>query len=244
MKNLMTLSVFFFLFADSGSISADSHLESVSGGKNLIDFKFWQTTSGWWEGSNTYFDSDMDYTIRDYSSLVHIELDGKLYRETEHRFYPDGISAERYGQNKMNPGEGVELVVVYTGELLDDSGTLGKTVADHAGPSSGSGVAYTLLSDVDAVRTNRYKDTEFDSYRMYFTFTSPDHRYRSNFGLHYDSDDHESGSLRAFILYRDRRIEESDFEKRRKALRKKYNVKVISTSDPQKKRRSLVRRLD
>lgn len=215
----------------------------ASGGQALADFPFWQKMSGWWESDNTYMDSGMDYLIRSYSSLVHIELVGNQFHETEHRLYPAGLGASRYGKGLEKPGEGVEVVVTTTGELIDDSGSLGNIFMDHSASSSGPNVVYRMLSDNDGVRLNTNPDTGVDAYRMYFTFTTADRRLRSNVGL-YSKADEDLGSLRAFILYRDRRIAPSTFEARRAALRKKHNVKVLSVADPDNPGQSLVNRLD
>ena len=233
--------VFVFLWFAPLPVNAEDAATDQS--KNLADFPFWQKMEGVWESENTYFDSNMDYQVRSYSSLVHIELDGRVFRETEYRFYPAGLSTSRYGQGLMKPGEGVELVVNTTAELIDNNGTLGNIVIDHAGSSGGPNAAYRMLGDNDGVRTNTNPKTGVDQYRMYFNFTTPDRRFRSNFGLHGD-DPQNLGGLRAFILYRDHRVDPSEFETRRAALREKHNVKVISVADLDPNKRSLVTRLD
>ncbi len=210
---------------------------------NLADFPFWQKMSGWWTSDNTYFTSDMDYTVRAYNSLVHIELDGTEFRESEHRFYPAGIATSRYGKGLMGPGEGIELVVITTGDLIDDQGTLGNIQTDHAGGPSDPAVVYNIQSDNDGVRLKPNPKTGVDSYRMYFNFTTPNHRFRSNFGIVYDEAE-DVGALRAFILYRDKRIERSDFKAKRDAFRQRHNVKVMSVADPDNPGQSLVTRLD
>ena len=172
----------------------------------LADFPFWQKMAGWWESDNTYMDAEMDYLVRAYSSLVHIELDGRYFRETEHRFYPAGLGTSRYAQGLAGSAEGVELVVNTTGELLDASGTLGAIRVDPQVASSGPNVFYRVLGENDGVRVNTNPETGVDTYRMYFNFTTPDRRYRSNFGL-LSEDNESAGGLRAFILYRGRRID-------------------------------------
>ena len=209
----------------------------------LSDFPFWRKMSGWWEGDNTYMDSDMKYLVRSYNSLVHIELHGRRFHEIEHRFYPAGLGATRYGKGLAQAGEGIELVVTTTGELIDDSGALGSILIDHSASSSGPNVVYRMLGDNDGVRLNTNPETGVDSYRMYFNFITPDRRLRSNVGLHSDGDE-KLGSLRAFILYRDHRIDPTTFEARRAALRKTHNVKVISLADPDNPGQSRVARLD
>ena len=209
----------------------------------LADFVFWQQMEGWWEGDNTYFDDQMDYTVRAYNTLVHIELIGRKFRETEHRFYPAGVGPSRYSQGLERPGEGVELVVVTTGELSDDAGSLGAIRMDHTAISSGPNVAYRVLSNNDGVRLNNNPDTGVDTYRMYFNFITPDRRLRSNVGI-YSKEPDKLGALRAFILYREHRIEPEQFANRRAALRKRNNVTVLNQADPENPGKSRARRLD
>ena len=217
----------------------DARAQSAS---SLSDFPFWQKMAGWWESDNTYMDADIDYLVRSYNSLVHVELDGKQYRETEHRIYPAGLGATQYGKDIAKPGEGIELVVITTGELIDDKGTLGNIRVDHTFMSSGPGIAYHVLSNNDAVRINTNSETGVDTYRYYINIVTPDRRYRSNFGLISDGEQNVGG-LRAFILYRDRRIDAAVFDARRKALREKNAVAVTSVADPHNPGRSLVTRL-
>jgi hypothetical protein len=210
---------------------------------DLSDFPFWRQMSGTWESENTYFDSDMDYQVRAYNSLVRIELAGRQFRETEHRFYPAGLGPSRYGKGIEKPGEGIELVVKTTGELIDGAGTLGNIWTDHSVGSSDPNVVYRILSRNDGVRVKTNTDTGVDNYRMYFNFITPDSRLRSNVGIHSAAEDN-LGHLRAFILYRDLRVDPTVFEARRAALRKRHNVRVISVANPDGSGRSLVTRLE
>ena len=230
------------LFAAGAAIG---HAQTSAAGNQpeLASFPFWQQMAGCWEGDNTYFDSNMDYTVRTYNSLVKIELSGATFRETEHRFYPAGVGPSRYAKGLARPGEGVELVVVTTGELIDDAGSLGSIRMDHTALSSGPNVVYRVLSNNDGVRLNTNPDTGVDTYRMYFNFITPDRRLRSNVGL-YSKADEKLGGLRAFILYRDHRIQPATFAARRAALRQLHNVTVINESDPEVPGQSLARRLD
>ncbi|MDE0799676.1 MAG: hypothetical protein OSB02_02925 [Rhodospirillaceae bacterium] len=223
------------LFVIAGNASAQD--------TKLSDHPFWKNMSGWWASENTYFTSDMDYTVRSYNSLVFIELDGTKFRESEHRFYPAGIATSRYGEGLMAEGEGIELIIITEGELIDDEGTLGNIQTDHAGGPNDPAVVYNVLSDNDGVRLKPDPKTGVDAYRMYFNFTTPKHRFRSNFGIVYDEAE-DVGALRAFILYRDKRMEGSDFKAKRAAFREHNNVKVISVADPGNPGQSLVTRLD
>ena len=69
-------------------------------------------------------------------------------------------------------------------------------------------------------------------------------KFRSNFGLYYETKDKDPGSMRAFILSQDHRIGNNDFEERRNYLRRKYNIKVISSADPKNIGQSNVYRLE
>ena len=231
------------LLLGAGGTSAYGQPAETDEQIGLSQFPFWQKMAGWWESDNTYMDSDLNYLVRSYNSLVHIQLVGRRFHETEYRFYPAGLGASRYGKGLEKPGEGIELVVTTTGELIDDSGTLGNILMDHSASSTGPNVLYRMLSDNDGVRLNTNPKTGVDNYRMYFNFVTPDRRLRSNVGL-YSENDENLGGLRAFILYRDRRIDPATFATRRASLRKKHNVKLMSVADPDHPRRSRVTRLD
>ncbi|MFT7289252.1 MAG: hypothetical protein ACI87W_003381 [Halieaceae bacterium] len=209
----------------------------------LADFPFWKNMSGLWASENTYFTADMDYTIRNYNSLVRIELHGSTFKETEHRFYPSGIATSRYGQGLMGPDEGIELIITTTGELMDHAGTLGNIRADHSSGPFNPHRVYRVLGADDGVRAAPNPQTGVDSYRMYFNFTTPNHRFRSNFGLVYDTAD-DVGALRAFILYRDKRIDEAGFAAKRAEFRTRNNVKLISVVDPDNPGKSKLSRLE
>ncbi|NKB43696.1 MAG: hypothetical protein GKS03_05395 [Alphaproteobacteria bacterium] len=234
MKLFHTIAAFGFLVL-AGSASAQD--------AKLSDFPFWQKMSGWWASENTYFTADMDYTVRSYNSLVHIELDGKKFTESEHRFYPAGIATTRYGNGLMGPGEGVELIIITTGELVDDEGTLGNVHMDHSSGPFDPSVEYRVLSNDDGVRVRPNAKTGIDTYRMYFNFTTPNHRFRSNVGLLYE-EGQDIGGLRAFILYRDKRMTGDDFKAKRAEFRARHNVKVLRVVDPDNPGKSLVTRLD
>lgn len=211
--------------------------------RELADYPFWQKMAGWWASENTYFTADMDYTVRGYNSLVYIELNGTKFTESEHRFYPAGIATTRYGRGLMGPDEGIELIIITTGELIDDKGTLGNIHTDHSSGPFDPSVVYHVLSENDGVRVKPNAKTGIDSYRMYFNFTTPNHRFRSNFGLIYDQGE-DDGGLRAFILYRDKRMQRSDFAAKRAEFRARHNVQVISKADPDNPGNSKVTRLD
>jgi hypothetical protein len=207
----------------------------------LSDVPYWRASAGLWEGQNTYFDDTMDYNVRDYASLSRVELDGAGYRETEYRFYPQGLGTERYAGGLAQPGEGVELIQVYTGTLVDGDGTVDLPPASSRASANGAGAMYRVLSDNDAVRLRVDPETGTEAYRYYVTLVGGDHRYKSNFGLRYEGEN--IGGLRAFILYRDQRIDSETFDQRRAALRAKYNVTVLNEPDPESETGWKVRRI-
>jgi hypothetical protein len=195
----------------------------------LSEIPFWRASAGWWEGENTYFKSDMSYQVRDYASIAHVEIDGTAYRETEYRFYPHGTGTERYAGGLATDGEGVELIQVYTGSLTDDAGTVDLPPGSGRASANGAGATYKVLSDTDAVRLRVDPDKGTESYRYYVTLVGDGHRYKSNLGLLYEGDN--VSGLRAFILYREHRMDGAAFEARRAALRAKYNVTVLNEPD-------------
>ncbi|MBT6959845.1 MAG: hypothetical protein HOA00_01755, partial [Rhodospirillaceae bacterium] len=102
---------------------------------------------------------------------------------------------------------------------------------------------YRVLSTDDGVRVRPNAKTGIDTYRMYFNFTTPNHRFRSNVGILYEEGE-DIGGLRAFILYRDKRMTRDDFKAKRAEFRARHNVKVLRVVDPDKPGTSLVTRLD
>ena len=239
-KPLKLILISLLLLANqSNAVEADSNDRN-----KFLDFPFWKKMVGVWESDNTYFDSKMNYTIRSYSSLIHIQINGVEYLETEHRFYPDGIASIRYGKGLMQAGEGIELITNYSGALINRSGSMGNTQVDHAGASGGSSVEYKILSDDEAVRTTKDPKSSIDSYRRYTSFITDSQRLRSTIGFYTSDKDHSPGSVRAYILHKDHKIKQNDFEQRRKELRQKYNVRVISKAHPDIPGASLVKRLD
>ena len=74
-KKIFIAFVFVFL------ITLDGHASDHN--INFKDFSFWRMMEGYWEAKNTYFDSDMNYIIRSYSSLIVIKLDNKNYFEKD-----------------------------------------------------------------------------------------------------------------------------------------------------------------
>lgn len=212
-------------FAVIGVFAGESHAQNA-----LNDVPYWRASEGLWEGENTYFDDTMDYNVRDYASLSRVELDGTSYREVEHRFYPHGLGTERYANGLAQAGEGVELIQIYTGTLVDEAGTVELPRATSRASANGAGATYRVLSDNDAVRLRVDPETGTEAYRYYVTLVGANNRYKSNFGLRYEGDN--IGGLRAFILYRDQRIDGATFDARRAALRAKYNVTVLNEPDP------------
>lgn len=201
----------------------------------LKDFSFWRASDGWWVSDNTYFDHDLNYNIRAYNSIVHIELDGRRYRETEIKAYAPSKLATLYGAGRVSDEEGIETVTVTTGELVDEAGTVRflKVVPDAPGAEA---TQIRLLTPDTAVRVTTDPLSGFDTYRMFITLPAPDRRYIANFGLFSTAPDTASrnagsepavGDLRGFSLFRGRRIAAGEAEKWRQEFRVRNRVAAV-----------------
>lgn len=199
--------------------------------------------SGWWRAENTYFDGALNYNVRSYSSLVHVELIGRRYRETEYKFYPPGKLAQQAGRGKLPTDDGIETVTVLEGDLVDASGRVQLAADAHT--------RIDIQSADTGVRVTANPATGLDTYRMYIFSPAPNKRYRSNFGLVSDqagagavnaSPGAEPGDLRGYSLFREDRIEPGDFETWRQRFRVRHQVRAIAEAGPDG--RVQVRRLD
>ena len=216
----------------------------------LADFSFWRANAGWWRSDNTYFDHDLNYNIRSYNSVIHIELDGRTYRETEYKFYAPSKLALGYGAGKTAADEGVETVTVSTGKLVDEGGTVHLMESKPAMP--GTALTETrILNNDTGMRVTSDPATGFDAYRMVITMPTPDKRYVANFGLVSGTigpgaanaaPDAVTGDLRGFSLFRADRIAEADVQKWRDEFRVRNKVAAIVEAGPDGK--PTVRRLD
>jgi hypothetical protein len=209
----------------------------------LADYPYWRTMAGWWRAENTYMDGKLDYNIRSYNSLIHVELDGRKYRETEYKFYAPSKLAMQAGRGQVTEGEGIETVSVLIGELVDDKGTV-KLAGDD-------GTAMQVLSADTGVRVTPNGKTAVDTYRMFVFAPTPDKRYRSNFGIVSDTEGAGAanaapgakfGDLRGFSLFREDRISAAEFEKWRAEFRARNAVKAVV--EPGKDGKPTVRRID
>jgi hypothetical protein len=203
----------------------------------LKDFDFWSASAGWWVSDNTYLDRKMDYNIRTYHSVVHIELDGTRYRETEYKTYPPGPIATWLGKDVTRADEGVELVTVMTGTLVDGAGTVRLSAI---GPAMGQVTELRPLSPDTALRATREAATGLDSYRMFITLPTPERRYLLNLGLVSSNSgpgaanaapDAEPGDLRGFSIFQGRRIEAGEAETARARFRELHSVGAIVQAD-------------
>lgn len=216
---------------------------------DLADHAYWQRMAGWWRAENTYMDGALNYNIRSYNSLIHVELDGRTYRETEIKFYAPSKLAMGTARGQISDEEGVETVTVFTGELVDDAGTVKLTGTVPAGPAEGD-TNIKVLSPDTGVRVTPNPKTGTDTYRMFIFAPTPDKRYRSNFGLVSDktgagaanaAPDAKLGDLRGFSLFREDRISPADVEKWRAQFRAQNKVAAIVEAGPDGK--PTVRRL-
>lgn len=200
--------------------SSALHAQSPS----LTDFPFWELNAGWWRSDNTYFDKDLNYMVRSYNSVIHIEIDGRNFRETEYKSYSPSKLAIALGKGKVAAGEGLETVTVNTGELIDDAGTVRIT---STRPTL-IGVSDTTISPLDSTngaRITRDPDTGQEAYRMLIALPTPEHRYVSNLGLV-----SQSGELRGFSLFRGTRIPAGESADWRGRYRRQNNVTAVITA--------------
>jgi len=202
---------------------------------DLADNAYWKLMSGWWRAENTYMDGELNYNSRSYNSIIHVELVGRTYRETEIKFYSPGKLAMGTARGQISADEGVETVTVFTGEIIDDSGTVKITSSLPAGPFEEQTSIQVLSSDT-GVRVTPNPKTGTDTYRMYIFAPTHDKRYRSNFGLVSDKTgagaanafpDAKMGDLRGFSLFREDRIAATEFDKWRAEFRARNKVAAI-----------------
>ncbi len=206
--------------------------------KALQSFPFWQASQGFWVSDNTYFNHAMDYNLRAYNSIVKVELQDGEVTETEYKFYPPSKLAMGYGAGKIGPDQGIEVVTVMKGVLLDDAGTVR---ISSVSPDYGSSALTTIeiLNRDTAVRTTKDSVGSTDSYRMLITMPTATKRYVANFGLIADPKTvgavaTELGDLRGFSLFRGSRIDEKDFKRVRAALRQSNHVTAIVRGDSER----------
>lgn len=231
----------FFIVACTGSFAASA--------ADLADNAYWKRMSGWWRAENTYMDNALNYNIRSYNSLIHVELNGRTYRETEIKFYSPSKLAMGTARGQITAEEGVETVTVFTGELTDDSGTVKLTNSQPAGPAE-ENTTIQVLSPDTGVRVTPNPTSGTDTYRMFIFAPTPDKRYRSNFGLVSDTvgagaanavPDAKLGDLRGFSLFREDRIAATEVDKWRAEFRARNKIVAIVEAGPDGK--PLVRRL-
>ncbi len=227
-----------------------------SAGRSLADYPFWNLVAGWWVGESTYLGPNLDYKIRSYQSIVHVEIDGTRFRETEYKFYPPGAMATAYGRGQVRDGEGVETVTVLGGELVDDVGTvriLSMLPAMSAVATESREDEQTIvrvLGPDTGVRVTPNPRTGVDTYRMFIFVPAPDRRFRSNFGIVSDGTGPGAanalpgavpGDLRGYSLFREARIAPGEFEQWRRDFRERNAVSAIV--EPDAAGRPAVRRL-
>ncbi len=198
----------------------------------LLEVPFWRVNSGWWVSDNTYFDGDLNYNIRAYNSIVHVDVRNGLVIETEHKFYPPGKLAAFYGAGKIGQDEGIEVVTVSKGRQIDTQGSVRfASVSPLFGEPST--ITITALSADSAFRTVLDPVNGLDSYRMLITLPVPDKRYVASFGLVSSAEpDHlDLGGLRGFSLFRGDRLHAGEFDRTRARLRAVNKVRAVVTGD-------------
>lgn len=209
----------------------------------LGDIPFWKLSQGWWRSENTYFSPTLDYNIRSYNSLVHIELQGRKVVETEYKFYAPSKLAMSHGAGQAREGEGVEVVTVTTYEQVDDHGAVRQTGSEPHADAGHADTVIRVLNEDTAQRVVRDPAEAADTYRMLYSLPTPNKRYIANYGLNGKPVNGAGvGELRGFSTFNGTRVKDSDFAAARAELRKKNNVHAIVTSGPDHK--PVARRLD
>lgn len=223
---------------------------------SLADYPFWNLVSGWWRAESTYLDANLDYKIRSYHTIVHVEINGTSYRETEYKFYPPGSMATAYGLGQVRDGEGVETVSILSGELADAAGTVRIVGTSPVGQGEAARreeeqTVVRVLGPDAGVRITPNPVTGVDTYRMFIFLPTPDRRYRSNFGIVSDRTGAGAanappgavfGDLRGYSLFREARIAPGEFERWRAEFRRLNSVSAVV--EPDAAGRATVRRLN
>jgi len=192
---------------------------------------FWKASAGWWLSDNTYFDPAMNYNIRAYNSLTHIEVEGRRVRETEYKFYAPSKLAQGYGRGQVSAEEGIEVVTITVAEATSANGG-----ARFVQPTTGAPLAdrsrIDVLSPDTAMRVVPGPGA-VDEYRMVITLPAPNRRYIANFGIvSHPGDAHGAvGDLRGFSVFRASKVAAADFERLRDELRVKNKVAAVVATD-------------
>lgn len=196
--------------------------------------------AGWWRAESTYMDNALNYKIRSYNSLIHVEFKGRDCIETEYEFYSPSKLAMGTARGQITADEGVETVTVFTGELIDDFGTVKLKGSLPAGPAEDN-TTIQVLSPGTGVRVTPNPKSGTDTYRMYIFAPTPDKRYRSNFGLVSDTvgagaanaaPDAKLDDLRGFSLFREDRIVAAEVDKWHDEFRARNKVAAIAEAGP------------
>ncbi len=218
-------------------------LAAPASAADLAAIPFWKTSAGWWQSDNTYFAPNLDYNIRLYNSLVHIEVAGRKVTETEYKFYAPSKLAMSHGDGKTKEGEGTEVITVITYDQTDEAGTVRQASASPGTPSGDAGTTITVLNADTAQRVSREPGATTDLYRMLISQPTPDKRYIANYGIVAKATkDAELGSLRGYSTFFGTRIDAKDFADRRAQLRAKNNVHAVVAAGPDGK--PVAKRLD
>lgn len=208
-------------------------LQTPAVARDLDEIPFWRANEGWWVSENTYFAPSLDYNVRNYSSLVRIEVDARRVVETEYKFWPPGRMAAQAGRGLSREGEGVEQVTVKTFERTDDEGTARLISMEPAMALPGKVTTVRVTGADTAQQIVRDPSEPFDHYRMFISMPTPERRYLISYGLvSVAGAGAEPGSLRGLSTFHGRRIQQSDFERLRADMRRKYAVRVIVTAGP------------
>ena len=199
--------------------------------QGLSHFPYWRQTAGVWSGENTYFDGDLNYNIRSYNRLAIITVNGRDYTETEHKFYAPGALAQRFAAGAIAADRGIEVIARFTGHMTDDRGTV--EIEDSGQPLAMPGLRpYVSVLSADSAMRVTPGPNAVDAYRMLITLPTPDRRYCVNLGLVYAPGSTAAvGDLRGFAVFRENRIQASDFERMRQIFRARNAVAAVRDTD-------------
>ncbi|MFV8819325.1 hypothetical protein [Haliea sp. E17] len=209
---------------------------------NLGDVPFWQHAAGWWLGTNSYFDGDMNPRLREYHTLTGIEVRGDRVIETEYKFYPPGEASPYLSYGQILASQGVELVTISEHVAIADTASVRQESIRPEIVESG-GMETRVVAEDSAIRRVLDSQTGYEHYRQYVSLNPPDRRYILNMGMVSDPNDTGAGlgGLRGFAISRGIRISADDVEGQRERLRRVHAVGgIVSAGNDEKRDVSLI----
>ncbi len=203
---------------------------------------YWQRSAGWWLGTNSYFDGDMNVRLREYHTITGFELRGDRVIETEYKFYPPGDASPFLSYGEIPVSQGVELVTVSEHIASDAAGSVRQeTIRPQIVESTG--MQTDVVAADSAIRRVIDPLSGFEHYRQYVSLNPPERRYVLNMGVASDPNDPDKdvGALRGFAVSRAVRIAAEDVEAERLRLRQHHAVGgIVSAGSGEKRDVSLI----